>query len=364
MRRIVAIVAIAIIALAAYLLLWPVPIDPVAWQAPKAPELNGPYAVNDRLGGVEFIAIAGGRGPEDLARDRKGNIYTSLEDGRILRIGADGRATEFANTGGRPLGLEFTPDGTLIVADAYKGLLSIDDGGRITVLSTEAEGIPIAYADDVDIASDGRIFFTDATTKFPPARFGGTYPASLLDIMEHGSHGRLLRYDPQTRKTTVLLTGLNFANGVAVSPDQRFVLVNETGSYRVTRYWLAGEKAGSSDVLIDNLPGFPDNIAAGRNGRFWIGLASPRNPVLDSLADKPFLRRVVQRLPAFLRPQATAYGHVLAVDGNGRVVIDLQDPQGRYPVTTGALETDEWLYISSLHADSLARIAREKTGLK
>lgn len=364
MRKILAIIAIAVIALATYLLFWPVPIAPVAWQAPKAPELNGVYAVNNRLGSVELLAIAGGKGPEDLARDRNGNIYTSLEDGRILRIDTDGTAKEFANTGGRPLGLEFSPDGALIVADAYKGLLSIDNSGRITVLSIEAEGSPIVYADDVDIAADGRIFFTDASNKFPPSRFGGTYPASLLDIMEHGGHGRLLEYDPRTRKTSVLLKGLNFANGVAVSPDQRFVLINETGSYRVMRYWLSGEKAGSSDVLIDNLPGFPDNIASGQDGRFWIGLASPRNPVLDRLSDKPFLRRMVQRLPAFLRPKAVAYGHVLAVDGNGRVLIDLQDPQGRYPVNTGALETDEWLYISSLHADRLARIARDKIGLK
>ncbi len=363
MRKVIAVIVIAVIALAAYLLLWPVPIDPVAWQAPKAPEASGPYAVNDRLANVEFIDILGGRGPEDLARDRKGNIYTSLDDGRILKIGSDGKAREFANTGGRPLGLEFSPDGSLIVADAYKGLLSVDESGRITVLSTEAAGIPIAYADDVDIAADGRIFFTDATTKFPAARFGGTYPASLLDIMEHGGHGRLLQYDPQTRETTVLLEGLNFANGVAVSPDQRFVLVNETGSYRVMRYWLSGKKARTTDVLIDNLPGFPDNIAAGQNGRFWIGLASPRNPVLDSLSTSPFLRKVVQRLPAFLRPRAVAYGHVLAVDGNGKVVIDLQDPQGRYPVNTGVLETDEWLYISSLHADRLARLSKKNLAL-
>ena len=120
------------------------------------------------------------------------------------------------------------------------------------------------------MAADGKIYFSDASTKFGARESGGTYEASLLDINEHGGHGRLLVYDPASGKTKTLLTGLNFANGVAVSHDQQYVLVNETGSYRVIRYWIGGPGKGKSEPLIENLPAFPDNISTGLDGRFWI----------------------------------------------------------------------------------------------
>ena len=159
------------------------------------------------------------------------------------------------------------------------------------------------------------------------------------------------------------MKGLNFANGVAISADQRFVLVNETGTYRVIRYWLTGPKEGTAEPFIEALPGFPDNISTGRGGRFWVALVSPRNALLDNLAGKPFLRKVIQRLPAFLRPQAVAYGHIIAVDAEGRVVQDLQDPEGGYPINTSVTETDEYLYIGSLVTPVLARLSKTQAGL-
>src|SRR5512133_3649064 len=117
-------------ALAAYFCLWPVPIDPVAWQAPANPGATGPYARNDRLRGVE--ALAAGPGPEDVAMGSGGAPYTGLQDGRIVRI-PGGRT--FVNTGGRPLGMQFDVQGNLIVADAFRGLLSITPAGAVSVLA-------------------------------------------------------------------------------------------------------------------------------------------------------------------------------------------------------------------------------------
>jgi sugar lactone lactonase YvrE len=215
----------------------------------------------------------------------------------------------------------------------------------------------------VDVAADGRIYFSDASTKFGAKAYGGTYEASLLDINEHGGHGRLLVYEPETGKARTLLKGINFANGVCVSPDQSFVLVNETGSYRVLRYWVAGEKQGTSEVLIDALPGFPDNVSTGLDGRFWVALVSPRNSVIDRFAGNPFMRKVIQRLPAFLRPKAVAYGHILAVDRDGQVLLDLQDPDGKYPINTSVCEDRDYLYIGSLVAPVLGRLPKKDLGL-
>jgi sugar lactone lactonase YvrE len=364
LRKILLILPAAVLLLAIYLLTWPVPVEPVAWVAPPSPGYQGPYAVNERLKGLETLSLGGNHGPEDVALDREGRIYAATHEGVIVRLQKDGGNPQaWAKTGGRPLGIDFDGAGNLIVADAYRGLLSIAPDATVTLLANEADGIPIRYADDVDVAADGKIYFSDASTKFAAESGGGTLAASLLDIMEHGGHGRLLVYDPATHKATTLLKGLNFANGVAVSPKQDFVLVNETGSYRVIRYWIAGERKGQSEPLIEALPGFPDNISTGEQGRFWIALVSPRNPALDGMAAQPFLRKVVQRLPAFLRPQPVAYGHIVAVDSQGKVVADLQDPSGAYPVNTSITETPEYLYIGSLVTPVLGRLPKARAGL-
>lgn len=242
-----------------------------------------------------------------------------------------------------------------MVADAFKGLLSISATGNVTTLVDQIDGKIINYADDVDIASNGIIYFSDASSKFPAKQYG-TYEASLLDINEHGGHGRIIEYNPISKTTTVIAHGINFANGVAVSHDEQFVLFNETGSYRVMRVGLYGDNRGKVDVVIDNLPGFPDNIARTNNGLYWLGLVSPRNSILDALSNSPKLREVIERLPAFLRPQAEHFGHLVAINDRGDVVFNLQDPRGIYGQTTGALSVADKLYVSSLHETALGII--------
>src|SRR3979409_751909 len=139
MKRTILRAAIVIIVLVvAYLLLWPVPINPAAWTPPAAPDLTGVYAPNSELARMERLKIDG-FAPEDVAFDGQDRIYCGAEDGRIFRFQPDGTRPEvFARTGGRPLGLIFDTAGNLIVADSIKGLLSIAPDGNISVLTTEA----------------------------------------------------------------------------------------------------------------------------------------------------------------------------------------------------------------------------------
>jgi len=343
-------VSLAIV-LALYLLLWPVRIDPAAWHPPKAPPLTGVYAVNDGLAAVERIEIAGGNGPEDVAVDSLGRIYGGLQNGKIVRVQADGSGEEiFADTQGRPLGLQFDRQGNLIVADGYKGLLSINPAGEITVLSTGVNGVPFGFTDDVDIAKNGVIYFSDASWKFSQEGY-------QMDALEHRPNGRLLAYDPASKKTTVLLDSLYFANGIAVSPDQTFVLVNETWEYRIRRYWLRGEKAGASDIFIANLPGFPDGVSCNGKDTFWVALASPRQKIVDALADKPFLRKVVARLPKFVQPDALHYGFLLGLDVNGNVKFNLQSPSGKpFAVVTSVQQEGDVLFLGSLFEKAIGKL--------
>jgi len=173
----------------------------------------------------------------------QGRVYGGTQDGKIMRLLPDGGLETFAETHGRPLGLHFDKDGNLIVCDAYKELLSIDENGRITTLATSAESIPFKFTDDLDIASSGVIYFSAASDTYAQNEY-------LYDLMEAKAHGRLMSYDPATGTVKVLLKNLYFANGVALSRDEDFVLVNETYRYRITRYWLKGLRPGPSTSLL------------------------------------------------------------------------------------------------------------------
>ena len=352
---------LGIVALAAaYLLLWPVPIDPVAWQAPVDRGLTGAFSTNDLLAKAKGIDLGEHDGPEDAALGADRFIYATTHGGDILRIAPDRRSVELvARLGGRPLGIEADSDGSLVVANAYVGLQRVWPDGKVETLLTEVDGKPLVYADDVAIAKDGRIFFTEASTKFSAEAAGGTMEGAILDIIEHGGHGLVIEYDPQSNAARVIMDGVNFANGIAISDDQQYLLVAETGTYRILKHWLAGPDAGKTEVLIDNLPGAPDNINNGLNGRFWVGLVVPRNPLLDRYSDKPFVRKVMQRLPEFMRPRAALWSHVFSIDGDGEVLMSLQDPDARYPMTTGVLETRDSLYVTVLRGHHLPRLLKE-----
>lgn len=350
--RVARAVLLVLALLVAYLCAWPVPVKPVAWRPPKAPPLMGAYAPNDRLRAVEWLGRGVAVGPEATAIDARGRVHTGTRDGRILRFDpASGGFETLATTGGRPVGMAFDATGRLVFCDAAKGLLALSSDGRVTTLASGHAGVPFRLADDVAVAPDGTIYFTDASAKF------GLHQIRE-DILEHGGHGRLLAYHPDTGKTDLLLAGLDFANGVAVAEDGSYVLVNETGSYRVVRHWLAGPRRGASEPFIENLPGLPDNITWSPARRvFWVALFSPRLPALDALGGSPFLRRVVYRLPLWTQPQPARHAWALAVDERGQPVLSLQDRgPGAFAPVTSVREHGGFLWLGSLEREALGRI--------
>jgi sugar lactone lactonase YvrE len=358
-KRLLVAPGVLLAAVIAYLLMWPVPINPVAWDAPVDRGLVDPFAANDRLRYASGIALGDHIGPEDATLGLDGKLYATTQDGLILSIDSVGHYDVFADVGGRPLGIETAPDGALIVANAYLGVQRINPDGSVTMLLDKVGDRPLVYADDIAIASDGTIYVSEASTRFGASQYGGTYAAALLDIMEHGGHGQVIEFRPETGAARVLVNGLNFANGLAISDDQAYLLIAETGSYRILKHWLRGADTGRTEVLVDNLPGFPDNINNGLQGRFWIGLAAPRDALLDDASDIPLLRKIAQRLPERYRPAAAPSSHVFAVNGNGDVLMDLQDPDARFSTLTGVLETANALYLTSLFGRELGILLKE-----
>jgi len=355
---------------AAFLLLWPVPISPVTWNAAQAPGYVGPHAVNQKLAGLQSLGLGTDTGPEHVVM-RDGWVYAAVSSGSIVRMRPDGSSREVVvTTGGRPLGFDFDANGALVIADpeygTHGGLLRVTiSNGRSTIemltesVDSPVPNDPIRFADAVVVAKSGKVYFTDASRRFGAKAFEGTFIASVHDILEHQSTGRLLEYDPVTKITRVLLADLCFANGVALSADEQSLFVSETGEYRIWKVAVGAQNLSAKQpgpgaiALLSNLPGYPDNLMRGESGRIWTGLTKPRGAFIDDNAGKPWLRRLVMRLPRSLWPVPPAYGHVFAFDESGKVLVDLQDPSGAYPETTAVTETADRLYIQSLHAKTL-----------
>jgi sugar lactone lactonase YvrE len=365
MKKIVWTLVVVLVVGAAYLSLWPVPIKAVSWAAPAVPGYTGVHAVNDKLAGLNLIALGVEAGPEHIVLARDGKLYAAMASGNIVRMNPDGSGQEvFVNTGGRVLGFDFDATGRLIAADAVKGLLAVGPDRKVTVLTDKVAADPIRYADAVVVAGNGKMYFSDASGRFAPAQWGGTFEAAVLDILEQACTGRILEFDPATSATRVVAKGLSFANGVALSRDEQTLFVAETGKYRVWKISIAandhdvGRGSPLATVLFDNLPGYPDNLMRGQGGKIWLGLSGPRSPDVDAMAGKPFLRELTLRLPRGLWPLPKPYGHVMAFTEDGQMVADLQDPTGAYPQTTGLTETADRLYVQNLHLHVLGWRAR------
>lgn len=326
---------------------------PVAWKRPARQGLTGPFVRNQYLDSLERLgAVPGGSGPESLAIGPDNSLYSGFDDGRIVRFDARGNMLKtLCNTGGRPLGLRFHPDGSLLVCDTRLGLLRVTPDGKVRHIADQAEGLRFGFADDLDVDREGRhVYFSDASSKWH-------YNEDMLDLIEHGGHGRLIRCDLATGATTVLMRGLQFANGVTLGPDDAYVLVTETGHYRVHRYWLKGARAGTHEVFIDNLPGFPDNIRFNGRDRFWLAIPVPRDPLLDFLAPLPLLRFGLLQLARHVPIPVKRAGIVLCYDLEGRLVANLQcHGKARYHFITQVMEAGKWLYVSSLKENTLARL--------
>lgn len=312
-------------------------IRPEIWKPPTAPATGTPDPI-----AVRTLRLPGS-GPEDVLVDDDGSVLCGLLDGRILRVRPTGVVSTVADTGGRPLGLEWLPDRTVLVCDARRGLLQVDAAGNVRTLATEAAGKPFVFCNNAAVATDGTIWFTDTSERFGVDEW-------KADLLEHSNTGRLLRRTSDGA-IDVVATGMSFPNGVALSTDETRLFVAETASYRL----LSMELPGGELTETAALPGFPDNIATGSDGLIWVAIGSPRDAVLDFLLDKPpVLRRLAWALPGPLQPQPKKVIRIQGYDDTGRLVHDLAGKDRDFYMPTGVREHDGKVWLGSLRGQHLA----------
>lgn len=294
--------------------------------------------------GAEDVVV-GTSGPDE------GAVFTGTADGMLFRVSHDGRRiSRVAETGGRPLGIELLPDGRLLVCDAHAGLLAVDPrSGALETLADSVEGLPFVFCNNAAVTAQGDIWFSDSSTHFGIEHWKD-------DFIQNTRTGRLLRLDSDGT-LEVVLDGLAFANGVALASDDSFVAVAETGARTVVRHWLAGERTGERDYLVQGLPGYPDNIARGSDGLIWVTIASPVDPVVERLQQAPlWLRRTVTKVPEPMQPKPKRTVRVQAYDDRGVLVHDVDVDTPDFHMVTGVREHDGRVWVGSLHEPAIARI--------
>lgn len=308
-----------------------------------------------------------GLGAEDVLVGPDGRVWTGTVDGAVIAVTPDGRSSErVVETGGRPLGLEWLPDGRLLVCDAGRGLLAVDvhGTGAIEELVTQVDGAPMVFTNNAAVSADGTIWFSDSSR-----RWGVEVWKS--DLIEHTRSGRLLRRAVDGSVTTVL-DGLAFANGVALLPDESAVLVAETALQRIRRVELSGglpvadhvvgsegsdAEPPAEQLFVADLPGYPDNISRGSDGLIWSAIASPPDPVLGVLQKAPQrVRDLALRLPDALKPTPKRTVRITAHDSGGSLVHDLCADATGWHMATGVREQDGRVWLGSLVEPAIAHI--------
>jgi ribose transport system permease protein len=325
------------------------------------PGSGSPYALDNRLAKTEYIGFGELEGPEDVILDRDDHLYCGTRHGEIVRFFApDYKKSEvFAHIGGFPLGLAFQRDGTLISCVGAMGLYAISKSGEARKLSAETARSWTSVVDDArlrdpndcDVAPDGRIFFTDSTKRYDAHDWA-------LDSIESRPTGRLLVYDPRNGETRTLLDNYRYTNGVCIAHDGQSLFMAESWACRVHRYWFDGPKAGQTECVIKDMPGYPDNINRASDGCYWMAWLGMRTPSFDLALRHPgFRKRMTRRLPQddWLFPNINT-GGIVKFDETGRIIDTLGDLAGvSHPMVTSMREHKGWLYVGGILNNRIGR---------
>ncbi|CAM1356903.1 SMP-30/gluconolactonase/LRE family protein [Tenacibaculum halocynthiae] len=338
-------------------------LKPSAWKPPVNPKFNGVFSKNELLKTTKKVNLNGWYGPEDIAIDSQGNLYcgvhiteTDFTDGRILKIDTTGKISVFCNTQSWVAGLHFDKNENLIACDLKRGLISIDKKGQITTLAKEDEkGNKFLIPNDVDIASDGIIYFSNTSSKISFSR------KNIWKIlMEVKPDGGLYSFNPITKNVTTLIDGSYFGNGVAVSENDEFVLMVDLTKYRIIRYWLKGDNKGKTDIFLENLPGFPNGISRRKDGSFWLGFSTKRDDMLDKIQPSPLLKKIVYGLPLWLQPKVASFGMIMHVSKKGDILKTYYDTTGKFVAEASSIEEHNgYIYIGGDIANHIGKFKLE-----
>jgi ribose transport system permease protein len=340
-------------------------VSPSYLELPPAPSAAAQaatkYALNDRLRHVDVIGLDLVESPEDVILDAADHLYCGSRHGEIIRFFAPDyqRMEVYAHIGGQPLGLAFDAKQNLYVCVGGMGLYRVTPQRRVEKVTDETnrsmlsviDDSRLRLADDLDIAPDGRIFFSEATVRYEMHEWP-------TDALEGRGNGRIICHDPRTGKTTTVLRNLVFPNGIVLASDRQSILFAESWACSIKRFWFDGPRTGQTEIVIADLPGYPDNINRASDGTYWLALLGMRSPAFDLAMRKPaFRRRMAKQLPGdeWLYPNINT-GCIVKFNEAGEILDSLWDLGGvNHPMITSMREHRGYLYIGGISNNRIGR---------
>ncbi len=318
------------------------------------PGSGSPYAQNNLLSAARGIGVGELDGPEDIILDNEDNLYCGSRHGDIIRFFPPDYMNHeiYVHVGGHTLGMAFDKDKSLVLCASGMGVFRVTPEREVIKLSDETnrsfwsivDDSRMRLADDLDIAPDGRVFFSEATIRYD-------HQTWMMEALEGRGNGRIICYDPRNHSSRTVIPNLMFPNGICVTHDGQSILFAETFGCRISRYWFDGPKAGTIEPIISDLPGLPDNINRASDGHFWCAMVGMRAPALDLALRMPdFRRRMIYRVAPdeWLFPQMNT-GFVFKFDLKGQILDALWDLEGlKHPMITSIREHRGNLYLGGL----------------
>lgn len=224
------------------------------WPKPVGKGTGSPPLQEILVPGADWELVADGYGlTEGPVANTKGEVFfTDIPHSKTYRIGLDGNVSEFIADTKRANGQAFGPDGRLYsVATGEQKILAYDADGKMSVIAEEIAG------NDIIVAHNGNIYVTN-----PP----GNNTAS----------SRVWLIRPNGEKS-VVDTGLKFANGIALSPDQSLLYVADYRSHWIYSYEVQPDGTLQSKqryywlhALDSADDSAPDGMRVDRDGRLYV----------------------------------------------------------------------------------------------
>jgi sugar lactone lactonase YvrE len=313
--------------------MWPAPIEPYAWEESEPPQMIGALTPNNALAAADIFRIENIPAGEGIAVGPNGEIYAGTANGNIQRLtraseGDAWRVETLAHVGETPMiGLEMIDANTLGIA-SNTGLYALDINTlEISSLSTGVLSHPFGFVNDLAVTESGEIYFTDSSTRWGHR---SDSPGYYYDMLENRPNGLVYVWDPRTRGTRIALNGLYYPNGITVASDGQSVFISETFRYQIQRLWIAGPRAGQTEIFADNLPGMPDGLSSDGDGRIFVAMLSQRSELLRQIHENPTLNLFLVKLPMWLRPNGGPTTAFITVhdEQSGDVIESFHDGDG------------------------------------
>ncbi|HSD44794.1 MAG TPA: SMP-30/gluconolactonase/LRE family protein [Burkholderiales bacterium] len=206
--------------------------------------------------------------PECVLATARGDLFAADWRGGVAHVRPDGSQALYASAlpAGRPLrpnGIALRRDGSFLLADLGEtlgGVFALERDGQVRPFLETVDGVALPPTNYVGIDALDRVWITVSTRKQPRA----------LDYRPDCATGFVVLAD--SRGARIVADGLGYTNEAVVSPDGRWLYVNETFARRTSRFAIRADGAlGPKEVVTTFGKGtFPDGLAFDGAGHAWI----------------------------------------------------------------------------------------------